>query len=78
MGLMLVLKNELIRIAPGDPKIIEYSINKGRSWSLRYKGFSGTGEFKDLEILEDELLAITSKGVFYSRDNGRNWFFRGK
>lgn len=78
MSSMLVLDKELLRINPKDSHKLEYSKNGGRVWSLRYIGTSATGEFKDLKDGGGEIFALTSKGLFYSKDSGRRWIFRSK
>jgi len=77
MSLMIVKNRELIRVSPKDSKNIEFSTNQGRSWFVRYHGSASlTGCFVDLSDNGSEILAQTSKGLFYSKTNGRNWFKR--
>lgn len=77
MSQMITAGSEILRISPKNPCHIEYSYNGGRSWLVRYIG-STAGQFKDLQICGREILALTSKGVYYSKDNGRTWLFRSK
>ena len=63
------LGSELLRICPTDDNKIEYSTNNGRSWHTRYKG-SSAGDFYDLAVFGDEIFAITSKGVYASKNGG--------
>lgn len=60
---------EMLKISP---KGIEYSINSGRLWNLRYSS-SSFGEFRNLADRDKEPLANTSKGLYYSTNIGRSW-----
>ena len=75
MCLMINRGGELIRISPKDPDKLEYSTNDGRSWMTRYSG-STAGRFEDLTDNGKEILATTSKGLYYTRDEGRSWMKR--
>lgn len=75
MCLMINRGGELIRISPKDPDKLEYSTNDGRSWMTRYSGGSA-GRFEDLTDNGKEILAMTSKGLYYTRDEGRSWMKR--
>ena len=66
--------NELIRINPVGNKL-EYSVTSGRSWSTRYATTS-FGTFVDLLPYGNELLLLTSKGIYYSTTQGRSWASR--
>ena len=66
--------NEIVRINPQKPNQIDYSTNGGRTWMMRYSG--NVGEFIDLLPYQNELIAITTKGVDYSNNNGRTWMVR--
>jgi len=78
MGQMINMGKEIIRINPKQANKIEYSSNDGRSWHNRYSGNS-YGDFKDLNSAGNgkEILAITSKGTYYSKNNGVSWHKRG-
>ena len=52
-------------------KKIEYSSN-GKHWTTHYTG-SIYGEFESIAANGTELLAITSKGTYASKNEGRNW-----
>ena len=56
------LGSELLRICPTDDNKIEYSTNNG--------------DFYDLAVFGDEIFAVTSKGVYTSKTDGRSWFSR--
>jgi len=73
MGTMLNLGKELLRIDPNDPKKLQYSTNGGAGWMSRYTG--GAGDFQDLTDNGKEILATTSKGLYYSTKSnaGRGW-----
>ncbi|MGX9985803.1 hypothetical protein [Soonwooa purpurea] len=76
MSTMINRGKELIRISPKDAKKIEYSITSGRNWNTRYNGSSSVGEFSDLSDNGKEILGITSKGLYYSTNEGRSWIKR--
>ena len=63
MSQVIVVGKEMIRISPKNTRHIEYSYNGG---------------FKDLQIVDNEIIALTSKGMFYSKTQGRTWLFRSK
>ena len=62
---------ELVRINAAK-NIIERSINGGVSWTPRYTG-TAAGTFRDLLTFGGELLACTSKGIYYSTNGGVSW-----
>lgn len=66
--------SELIRINLAKNSI-ERSTNGGVSWTPRYSGTS-TGTFRDLLVYGTELLACTSKGIYYSTNGGISWIPR--
>lgn len=66
MSQVIVVGKEKIRISPKNAGHIEYSYNGGRSWLVRYIGTTA-GQFKDLQIVGNEIIALTSKGTFYSK-----------
>ena len=61
MPVMLNLEKELIRISPKNGKHIEYSLNQGQTWYLRFQGYQ-TGVFYDIADGGKELLATTENG----------------
>ena len=65
---------KFIRICPTDNNKIEHSSN-GKSWSTSYKG-SSYGCFYDLAVFGGEIFAITSKGVYASKNGGCSWSTR--
>lgn len=67
-----ILSNgELIRINPSD-NTIESSNNGGRSWVRRCTG-SSYGTFRDLLLVDREILAATSKGIYVSTNSARSF-----
>lgn len=70
MGQIVNFGREMIRIN-SEKNRIEYSTNGGNSWHSRYSG-SNAGEFYSLCDYGNELLACTSKGVFYSKNGGNS------
>lgn len=76
MPLMIRRGKELIRINPKDTRKLEYSISDGRNWSNRFSGGSNTGNFQELIDNGNEILGTTTKGLFYSRNDGRTWGLR--
>lgn len=71
---MITLGNEMIRINSAKNSI-EYSTNGGRFWVSRCTS-SSYGTFIDLQPYENELLAITSKGIYASTNKGSFWISR--
>ena len=78
MADILNLGEEQIRISQKVYGQIEYTITKGRTWKMRFKGDYQVGEFKDLVDLGPVILAIAEKGIFFSCDNGNSWERRFK
>lgn len=77
MSQMIVSGKEMLRISPKNACHIEYSYNGERSWIVRYIG-TRAGQFKDLQVIGNEIIALTDKGTFYSKTQGRTWLFRSK
>ena len=77
MSQVIIVGKEMLRISPKNACHIEYSYNGGRSWLVLYLGAT-VGQFKDLQIVESEIIALTSKGTFYSKTQGRTWLFRSR
>lgn len=75
MSKIIILDKEIIRISPKNACYIEYSYNAGRSWLIRYMG-TATGQFMDLQVVGEEIIAQCQKGTFYSKDQGRTWLKR--
>lgn len=75
MGLMITRGKELIRINPAKNSV-EYSNNNGCSWYLRFAATSSMGTLQDLADGGKDLLMTTSKGLYYSNTDGRNWYKR--
>ncbi|MCR4663623.1 MAG: hypothetical protein K5622_07050 [Endomicrobiaceae bacterium] len=76
MPIMIIVKNELLRISPKDAHRLEFSTNKGQTWLPRYISGSNIGEFKDLVDTGKEIIATTSVGICYSLNGGRSWLRR--
>lgn len=76
MASMISQGKEILRISPKNSRQIEYSINQGRTWMIRYVGSSVTGYFKDLMVSGSEILGTTDKGIFSSSNSERTWLFR--
>lgn len=76
MGQIVNFGREMIRIN-SEKNRIEYSTNGGSSWHPRYSG-STPGEFYSLCAFGKELLACTSKGVYFSKNAGGAWYARYK
>lgn len=67
-------RNEHIRICPTNTLKIEFSVDGGETWKLRYMGNpAGPGGFLELEDGGKELLATTDNGSFYSKNKGKSW-----
>ena len=63
MAQMILHGRELIRINT-QKNYIEYSTNDGRSWHTRYTG-THAGNFIDLLDYGSEIIACTSKGIYF-------------
>lgn len=74
MPTLISYGNELIRIN-SEKNRIEYSTNRGSSWSSRCTSTS-YGTFLCLLPYGNEILACTSKGVYYSTNRGSSWSSR--
>ena len=74
MAQVISIGTALLRICPTNNKKIEYSSN-GRHWTTHYTG-SIYGEFYDLLLFGSEIFAVTSKGLYVSKNEGRNWSSR--
>lgn len=74
MPSMIEIDDMLIRINSDKGKL-EHSLNDGRTWNSLYYESSSTGEFYDLlcDDENDEILAATSNGIFFSRNKGKTW-----
>lgn len=68
MAQMILHGRELIRINT-QKNYIEYSTNDGRSWHTRYTG-THAGNFIDLLDYGSEIIACTSKGIYFSLNKG--------
>ena len=76
MPVMIIVKNELLRISPKDAHKLEFSLNNGQTWLPRFVAGSNIGEFKDLVDTGKELIATTSVGLCFSVNGGRTWLRR--
>ena len=63
---------EIIHISPKQQNKLEYSTNDGRALNTRYSG-SSYGDFQDLTDNGKEILGQTTKGPYYSTNDGRTW-----
>ena len=76
MAEIISREKELIRINPTKRNKLEYSRDSGRVWLGRYTSNS-CGDFRDLTDSGKEILASTTKGLYFSRDEGKTWLKRG-
>jgi hypothetical protein len=76
MAKIISREKELIRINPTKRNKLEYSRDNGRTWLGRYTSNS-CGDFRDLTDSGKEIPGITSKGLYFSRDEGRTCLRRG-
>lgn len=67
--------SELIRISDRNPAQLEYSKNDGRTRIMLCSGTTSVGEFIDLTDNGREILAKTTRGLFYSKNGGRTCFY---
>ena len=70
MSQMIEHKGLLFRIDPKASNRLQYSKNKGVSWMLKMVAPSSMGEFVELLDGGDEILATTTKGLYYSKNTG--------
>lgn len=75
MPQMIQNGRELIRINP-TTKAIEWSTNDGRTWHVRFRVNSLSGNFISLFLDGNELLATAEKGLLWSTNEGRSWHVR--
>ena len=69
---------ELIRICPTNTLKIEFSIDAGETWKIRYMGNpTSPGAFLDLEEGGKDLVATSEKGIFTSKNKGKSWLKKG-
>ena len=76
MSKVLDLGKELVRISPQNTFRLEYSTNGGKTWLLRCTA-PLTGGFESLVNAGSELIAITAKGTYSSKTQGRTWVLKG-
>lgn len=69
---LLDIGNEVLAIMK-DGKEIYYSADSFRNLNRRYSTNSTVGIFQNFNLNGTEILATTDKGLYYSKDNGRNW-----
>lgn len=77
MAQMIVYEGNLIRINPKDSYKLEISRNDGRNWSHHCTVTNSVGEFQDLTDNGKEILANTTRGLYVSKNGGKNWSKRG-
>lgn len=65
---------EMLRISPKDARQIEYSKTDGQFWHLR--GGRQRFEFEELIVGGGEILAQTTDGLYYTKNNGLSWHIR--
>ena len=71
MPQIITVGRELLRINSAR-NIIEFSINGGRSWAPRCSS-SSYGTFVDLLQFGREILACTTKGLYFSQNECRSF-----
>ncbi len=76
MSQMIEHKGLLFRIDPKASNRLQYSKNKGVSWMLKMVAPSSMGEFVELLDGGDEILATTTKGLYYSKNTGSSFMPR--
>ena len=72
---MIKWKDKLIRINPTDSTLLQYSLDNGNTWNSCNGFFGGqTVQIQDLMDSNNEILATTSHGLYYSTDDyGGSW-----
>ncbi len=63
---MISRGKELLRICPSNNLRVEFSVNGGRSWLLRFSGTISTGSFSDLM---DNGREVLGRGAVHSGQN---------
>lgn len=75
MGQMVSHQGDLYRINTSKNSI-EYSTNNGRDWHHRQTWITSRGILQDLTDNGNEILLMTSKGLFFSNNQARDWHKR--
>ena len=70
---MLLQSIELTNFRQFQHEKIEFSTDGGTNWRERQRAGVITGTFIDLLPYGNELLAVTTNGIFSSSDSGLNW-----
>ena len=73
MAQVISIGTALLRICPTNNKKIEYSSN-GKYWTTHYTG-STYGEFYDLLLFGSEIFAVTSKGLYVSKNSDQKLIY---
>jgi hypothetical protein len=76
MALMILEEKQMMRISTTTKTKIEYSTNGGMIWMARSASASYV-DFQDLINNGKDILANTSKGLYYSTTDGMSWHNRG-
>jgi hypothetical protein len=67
----VIFNQSIIYIDQNPKRLLKTSINRELNHTIQFEG--GIGRFLDLLIQNDVLIARTTKGWFYSTDEGINW-----
>lgn len=69
MGMIVTHQDLLLRINT-EKNCVEYSKNNGKTWNKQGSVGSNAGDLLDLMDSGTELLATTTKGLYYSKNKG--------
>jgi hypothetical protein len=72
---MVKTGSRLIRIKPNSPKELEYSEDGGNCWNYLNVQVDGA-EIFELTSQNNEIIAATSNGIYYSNDGYGNYWSR--
>jgi hypothetical protein len=74
MPLILNRGRGILRINPTDSEQIECSTDGGKYWFKVFPGSIHVGTFHELSGNGRRITATTSAGLFYSPNEGTNWY----
>jgi hypothetical protein len=74
MAQIVKFREKWIRISRENPHVIERSKDR-EHWTMSSDN-PDYGEFDDLTADDKEIVASTSRGTFYSTNDGTDWHYR--
>lgn len=70
---MIVTHQDLLLRINKEKNCVEYSKNNGKTWNKQGNVGSNAGDLLDLLDSGTELLATTTKGLYYSKNKGQSF-----